>query len=548
LIVLTTLLALALAAAPPLATPLDGPPPARVRTPGVGRVLQVTRARAYLDAGAQDGLAVGQVLTLWRGDQEAGRCQVETVAPAHATCTGTGVRAGDAFRLSAAGGPAEPKAVVLPPLPDERELARRGGALEVAPVPLVVFKGTAPGAPALATPRDTVAEVALGAAAWSSTGARTWDVVTLDAAVHGAAVGPLSLDLDLRAERWVSHAGDRFRARDDARLYVWQAQLGYAPPGSALSVSAGRILPWTVPGATVVDGAMVGWRREGLEAGLFGGLVPAPDTLDPRTDRSTGGGFWALERRWGKEVVLRQEGRLAFVRSPELGSRGELEANASLHAGAPLDLFASARAGAGGRVHSPGYLDAARLEVGSRPAERLSLSGGFEYGGLSIPWMVEPPISGASRNRRADLTASYDLGRARLSGLGGFSRDAVSGLQRSWAGADLQLPRLFTPRLDLSMGYLEELGWLHGRSAWLQAVARPWDALRLIARASWSHEAGLAMDAEQVGLSLSAAAELTRRVGLRLTALGLVGFGLSGGEAATMPFGVSASAAVYALF
>ena len=538
------LAALALAAAP-AASPLEGPAPAHQRTPGIGRVVQVTPARAYLDAGAEDGLAPGQEVQLWRGEQQAGRCTVETAAPGHATCTGAGIRAGDAFKLATSSTAAQKVAALPPPL-DDQELARRGAALEVAPLALVAFKG-APASAALSAPRQTVAEVTLSDAAWSSSGARGWDVVALDAAVHGAQAGPLTLDLDLRAERWLAHANDRFRAKEETRLYVWQAQLGYGPPGGALAVSAGRVLPWSVPGATVFDGAMAGWRRPGLELGLFGGLVPSPDTLAPGSDRATGGAFWALERSWGRAVTLRQEGRLAFVRSPELGDRGELEANASLHAGPALDLFASARGVAGGKVKPPSGLEAARLEIGSHPVARLSLSGGFEYGGLAVPWLVEPPLSTASRSRRGDLSAAWDAGAVRLSALGGFSRDAASGLQRSWAGLDLLVPRLFTPRLDLSLGYLEELGWLHGRSAWLQASGRPWDALRLVARASWSQEQAVTVDAHQIGLSLSAVAELTRRFGLRLTALGMAGFDASSrGE--SVPLGLTASAAVYALF
>ena len=131
---------------------------------------------------------------------------------------------------------------------------------------------------------------------------------------------------------------------------------------------------------------------------------------------------------------------------------------------------------------------------------------------------------------------------------GGASRDAASGLERAWVGPEVQLPRLLTPRVSLSAGYLEEVGWLRGRSAWVQTVARPWDALRLIARASWMHESTLAMDTEEVGLSLTAAAELTRRIGLRLSALGRAGFSASGGEGGSLPIGLNASASVYALF
>jgi len=101
---LAHLLALAVAALPPV-SPLDAPQPARPRVPGVGRVLQVTATRAYLDAGADEGLTPGQVVALWRGDVEAGRCTVEEVAPGSATCTGGGARPGDAFKLAPAVAP-----------------------------------------------------------------------------------------------------------------------------------------------------------------------------------------------------------------------------------------------------------------------------------------------------------------------------------------------------------------------------------------------------------------------------------------------------------
>lgn len=543
---LGSLLALVVAAAlPPPASPLDAPQPALPRIPGVGRVVQVTAARAYLDAGAEDGLSPGDVLTLWRGEVEAGRCTVETVAPGSATCTAGVARPGDAFKLSP---PAEPpqKVVTLPPLPSEAELARLAAAVAVAPVAVVEFKGAPKGAPPMAAPRAVIAEVALGDAVWTSTGSDTWDVARLDASVHGAAVGPLTLDLDLRAERWLSRGVATFRPADDTRIYVWQAQVGWARPGSALALAAGRIMPWTVPGATVMDGAMAGVRRQGWEAGVFGGLVPDPDTLNPSSDRATAGAYWALEQRLSRAVVLRHEARLAWVRSPELGDRGELEAGAALHAGPALDAYVSARLGAGGTLQATGALDAARAELLLRPLPGLSITGGFDYGGLAVPWVVAPPAFG-SRNRRADVTAFYDLGFLRVGASGGTSRDDVSGLERTWAGPEVQLPRLFTHRLAVSAGYLEELGWLHGRSAWIQSVARPWDALRLIGRASWSHEAAVGMDQEEVGLSLTAAAELSRRIGLRLSLLGRAGFNASGGES-QVPVALTGSASIYAAF
>jgi hypothetical protein len=526
-------------------SPLETPQPPRARTPGIGRVLQATATRAYLDAGADDGLAAGQVLALRRGEVEAARCTVEAVGPTHATCAGAGVRPGDTFKLSPPPAP-EVKVVVLPPPPSDDELARRAAAVAAAPLVQVVDKGTGP-ATTLALPRTVLGEVDFGDAYWGESHGASWDVASLNAALHGVPLGDLVVDVDLRAERWLSRGPATFRPGDQTRLYVWQAQAAWAPADRALSLTAGRVLPWTIPGATVLDGAVVGWRREGTELGVFGGLVPQPDTLGPTSTRATGGAYWQVDRRLGKAVVFREEGRLAWVRSPELGDRGELETGASLHAGAALDLYASVRLGLGGTVKSSGLVDGARLEGSVRPAERLSLSGGVEYGGLAVPQSIVPAAYG-TRNLRADLTASYDLGRWRLGLVGGTSRDDVSKLDRSWVGPEVQLPTFLTPRLSLSAGYMEELGWLNGRSAYLQAVARPWDRLRLIARTSWTHEASLGTDRDELGLLLSSVAELNDRFGLRLSLLGRYGIDPASREGASAPLGLNGSLSLYALF
>ena len=124
--------------------------------------------------------------------------------------------------------------------------------------------------------------------------------------------------------------------------------------------------------------------------------------------------------------------------------------------------------------------------------------------------------------------------------------DVPSSLDRTWFGPEIQLPRFLTPRLSLSAGYLEEQGWLHGRSAFLQAVARPWDRLRLIARASWSHDDTASVDRDELGGSLSGVAELTERLGLRFSVLYRAV--VDSVEAGSLPSGVNAYASLFATF
>ena len=543
---LAPLLALALAATPP-ASPLETAPPVRARTPGVARVVQATGARGYLDAGSEQGLQVGQLLTLDRAGGEGGLCTVESVSANHATCAGGGARVGDTVKLPRTDGP-EVKVVTLPPLPGDEELARRASQVAVVPVALVESKAKPAEVRALETPRNGFGEFVFSDVTWWSSGADLYHVDRVDAALHGAPLGPFTTDVDLRAEYWSSQSsGAVFLPADKARLLVWQAQLNWAPEARPFSLSAGRVLAWNMPGATPMDGAVVSWRRGAFTGGLLGGLVPQPDTTSPTTTRATAGGFWSWDGKLGTGLLVRQDGRLALVRTPELGDRVELQAGGSAHAGAWLDLFADLRLGFGGKVHSPGGLDGARLEGAVRPVDRLSISGAFDYSELLTP-QTFTPMAWAGRSRHADANVSWDFGPLRAGISGGLARDLESDLDRKWVGPEITIPRFFTPRVALSAGYQEEVGWLEGRGAWLQAVARPADSVRLIGRLSWNQTSNLGLDKDEFGLYLSGSKEFSRHLGLRLSVLTRTAVDVSGGGGGSVPVGVNALISLYSLY
>ena len=539
------LLAMALVAVPP-ASPLETAPRPRARVPGLALVEQVTGARAYLDAGADDGLVMGQVLELHRGGAEVGRCTVEALSPNHASCAGADARIGDTARLQRPPVP-EVKVVTLAPLPSDEELTRRADQVALAPVALVEAKARPAPTRPLEAPRDGFGEFVFSDVSWWSSDLGGYHADRVDAAVHGAPLGPFTSDVDLRAEYWSAQPPSAvFLPADKARLLVWQAQLNWAPVARSVSLSAGRVLAWNIPGATPMDGAVVSWRRGGFTGGLLGGLVPQPDTSSPTTSRATAGGFWGWDGKLGAGVLIRQEGRLALVRTPELGDRVELQAGGSAHAGAWFDLFADVRLGFGGKVTSPGGLDGARIEAAVRPVARLSLSGAYDYSELLMP-QPYTPMAWAGRSRHGDANLSWDFGPVRAGISGGTSRDLVSGLDRSWAGPEFLLPRFFTPRLVLSAGYQEEVGWLHGRGAWLQAVARPVDSVRLIGRVSWNTTANLGLDQDEFGLYLSGSTELSRHLGLRLSVLARTAVSLASGGG-SVPLGVNGLVSIYSLY
>jgi hypothetical protein len=130
---------------------------------------------------------------------------------------------------------------------------------------------------------------------------------------------------------------------------------------------------------------------------------------------------------------------------------------------------------------------------------------------------------------------------------GGFSRDRASKLERSWAGPEIGLPRLFGGRLRLSAGYLEERGWREGRSAWAQVAFRPGARFGLSARGTWTHDSAAVIDGDEVGLLAALSAELGRGFGLRATVLSRTV--AAGGEGAgSTPLGVGGSAVLYASY
>jgi hypothetical protein len=518
--------------------PADAPRPRRPR--GTGAVVYATAGRAYLDVGAADGLAPGAVVMARRGGAEAGRCTVDVVGDHHAACPASALRPGDTLTFAAA--PEPPGPALLPPLPTPEELAVRARAAAEAPIARIEFRPDARREAGAGTGRRIIV-AGFEHVSWASAGASTLSVERIDLALHGAPLGAgVLLDVEARAERWVPSANPRFRPEDDARLYLWQAQL--TAPVSAVRLSAGRILPYRILGATVFDGASASVRRGNAELGLFGGAVPEPDTISPTGDRATGGGFWSLERAHGGGA-LRHEGRLAVVRSPELGTRVEatLSGRAFLRA---VDVSAEAQLGAGGEEQATALIDAARVDVAARPTRTVSAGASYRHTGLDWPDAPEPALF-PGRSDAADAWGAVELGSfLRVGATGGFSRDAASGLDRSWVGPELGIPRLFGRRGGVMLGYLEEGGWLAGRSAYAQLFARPWDPVRLLGRATWAHAKTLGVDRDEVGLLASAAAELGRHFGLRLSALGRVPIGSEGGG--STPWGVTGSASLYAAY
>jgi hypothetical protein len=514
---LAALVAPAASAAAPLPdeTPLRHPA-------GTAAVVHVTAARAYLDAGSDHGLAAGQTVRLFRGGTPAASCELETVTPRHATCRPDGAtRRGDLARVSAPSAPAGPKP--LPPLVPAEELDRRAAAIADQPHARVEARGT-PSTPVEL--RASRGEVAVAHAAWASTGQRAWNTEILDATLRGApAFAGLVVDADVRAIRWTTRPeGFRQRPRERTELFVYEAALASRDPSRAWTGALGRVLPWSVPGATTFDGAQVAVvpaSRRG-ELGLFGGLVPDPLTLKPAADRSTAGLYGSLDLGGGA-LSSRSQARAAVVTSPELGTRFEGEVRSYALLGRKVNAEGMVRAGVGGRHQAQYGLDLAQVDLSGRPLPRLALSGGFRYAGLEVPDAAAPALY-PGHERRADGSAGWELGPALLSASGGWGQDLSTGLERWFAGPELAFPRALGARGGLSLGYAEERGWITGRTAWIQAALRAGPRLRTNARLTWTEDTRPKGDGDHaIGLLWVVSADVARWLAVNGSLLARVG-------------------------
>jgi len=489
----------------------------------VGTVRNLVFPRAFLDAGSKDGLRVGQALALSRKGHAAGACTIEAVTERNAICSGPDARPGDTFPVNPRATGALP--TPLPPRPSAEEQARRLAALQAATFAPIESKGKT----TAAAERTRRVEVGVAHVSWLGVEATTLSHEVLYAAVRDAPVlAGARLNLDLTAAYRSSPNDERYQPGRQATVWVRQASLSWADRSRPWMLAAGRVLPWRLPGGPTFDGVQLGWRPSGgTELGLFGGAVPDPLTTAPGVDRATAGAYAAWEAAAGKSV-FRTEARVAWLRLPASKSRIEAEATAQAWLARQVDVSAQARVGVGDYA-APGKLDAARLDLGWYRPGKLSLAGGLRYDESRIPDAAAPSLY-PGRTRHAWGAASWDgLGWLQLRATGGFSRDVAANVDRTWVGPEASAPRLFGRWGGLGVGYAEELGYLSGRSAWLQADLILAQSTRLLARLHWMMDSRPSplQAMQNAGTTLGLVSDLAPWLRLRVSASARVGLAVT---------------------
>lgn len=520
----------------------ENPPPAGAPAPSVarrveGKVTFATATAAYLDAGALEGLTAGQVIRLTRGAQPSGTCTVRETADHSATCTGTGVRAGDRFAVDTTVPGATPVAKMAP-IPTDEEQESRLAQVTGTPVTLVEAK---------AQPRQVsignlpTVRGDLGYAVWLASPGGPGDSqrIQLDVQVNGLdAFEGFKFFADARLMQWTQR-DVTYVPGSSTQLLVYDLELAQRDPTRKWSAAFGRVQPWFVPGSTVFDGAQGGLRLGRNEVGVFGGLVPDPWTTEPTTNRYTGGVYANFEAPIGS-TLLSGSARAAVVQNPEVQRHYEGELLLNYWAGGLFSASGDLRMGFGD-VRAPAYIDAARLFITLRPVPIFWLSAGFSYWGLLIP-DGEPIATYPGPSRRADGTAGVDATPwLRVAALGGWVDDLTSSLSHGYVGPEVTFTKVLA---GLSFGYLKDFGWVDGQSAWGQIAWAPTSSTRLTGRVSWFQTTetiggvSSVTASNEVGVTVHATVGLTNWLSLRASVL--VRAGLESGDAST-PFGTASN-------
>lgn len=526
------------------------PPPRRPGAPegtaatanqGPGQVTFLTTTTAYLDRGLVDRLAVGSGLTVTRAGRLVGRCTIATISDRWSTCSAQQLKVGDRLAVE--------RELPLPPpapapVPDGAELQVRKQRVEAEDVPLVDFAG---GGGGLLGRGTRFVSLAASHTTWVNLASANgpFHVQRIDVGVYDVPIWRgLHGSADLTVLNFSQRPENARSPNGTPVLLVRQLELSFHTPSLPLIAQVGRTWTRYTPGLLMLDGAQAGWRNKDdtFEVGGYGGLLPDPVSLSVSTQRRDPSTLqWVSTLQWtvgafvmarfeadrgAKSSLFQVEAHLGYAERAMVPGRLELGAAAHAWLTRSFDAHLQLELGALSAV-APGLVDAVRLDFGWRPTETIRLYAGGRYQGAVAADILEPGVTltGGQRAIHADAGLTVELSpRLWLGASTGAASDFASGLTQVHLGPELTLAGLLRGTTCLTLGYQEELGWLRGRTAWLQLTFVPVTRLRILARGSWFNqqlEAGAeGIAGHELGAALMVDLAITRWLWVRATALG----------------------------
>jgi hypothetical protein len=273
------------------------------------RITYLTSTTAYVDAGQQDGLAAGDLVTIVRDGATIATLRVTDVSSHRAACTiesGQGALAvGDEVRFephaptstgAGAAAPATPATADAAPAAPESE---RGSYLRSLGL------------------RGRIGVRYLGVFDQSGFGGDL-SQPSVDLRVDGTRVAgsPFDVQVDVRARRTTQVVADGNEFTDnEARVYrlnvLWRSL------GDHMRVTAGRQFSSALTSVSTFDGVQAEYDRTRLGGGVFAGTQPRPVDYAFSTDIREYGAF--LRTRSAPRAAVRWEAVVAGIGSYENG-------------------------------------------------------------------------------------------------------------------------------------------------------------------------------------------------------------------------------------
>jgi hypothetical protein len=445
---------------------IPGPAQAQsIQPAGQTRIAYVSAAHAYLPAGAEDGVAVGQILEVTRGETVIGRIRVVSCASHRAACE------------------------VVPPAfaPQVGDVVRFAPAVtakESAAPPGETTEGKQARRPS--PERHVRGRIGLRTMAMRVRGDQKSDFfrpgidVRLEATGSKAAPWGFSIDArSRRSYRWVQ--GSERDLNEQTRVNRLVGTYGSA--GAQVRLSVGRQIDPVLGPLGPIDGIRLEHARHSLQLGLLAATVPNPATGDLRTGRSA----YGLTAQWSTGTARRRQTSLSAGAAGTYERGGADREFLSLHArfhDTRVSLLASQeidllrgdrRRPGGGAVQSTNLTTQGRL----RAASWLQLRAGYDNR-RGIPTELDPetPEAAFDASTREGLSFGFEVtprpGWRAAADMRSLSREGEVGNRTTtltawrgnWTGWDIDL-RARATRFD---GDTIE-GWLGSVS--LGATPRP---------------------------------------------------------------------------
>ncbi len=438
-------------------------------------VRYTTEKRAYFARGRRDGLAEDGEIRAATSDG----CSVEAIADHYARCERGEIRSGQAVAFNPQERPEAPEVPRPQSPPSRATLLAASRALAEAEQEVVAFDGD--------SNLRRIASAGISHEVWDNLGQAqvSWQRAGVFMSLRDAPLfhERLRANAELYGFQWLDRPGSaRFLPDQDTQLFVFGLSARYQ--GDTWVASAGRFQPSFAPGVLLLDGVQVGARALGFdEIGVYGGGYPDLVSLERSIRRWTGGLYWRVQFGDPSDLSVDHTARLAVLQTRAEELYYEAQPRVRLRLSDRIEVTGEARLGL-----EEVTLDGARAALWAPIGRTIQITGNYRY--YSARALENDAIS-----PRALLPASTQHADAAIQwqpspwlitrATSWYAFDEQTQRQRLMVGPELELPSALIGRGSLAWGYREELGWLDGRTIYMQAVAEPSNALNVVGRISY---------------------------------------------------------------